>query len=211
METPMGVACRGAQLRKMVQALHLDSRAKCAIGLLVVVVIAVLALGIRSSIVALTPESITGTSIAQSEDELVQIGRVTLLLKHGGVGNRIAHWVNARSSTERAFELYDRSFAQGSDALTSEGEARVSGFAQMMIAAPELRARILVMTDQGNSDLAQRRAKRLQSILVGSGVPSSHISASIKQIEVGARASADPELIFMLSRPSGSVSGAASG
>lgn len=207
----MGVSCGGAQFSKMAQALHLDSRAKSAIGLLVVVIIGVLALAIRGSIVALTPESVVGTSVAQSEDELVQIGRVSLLLKHGGVVNRIAHWVNARSSSERAFELYDRSFAQGSDALTREGEARVTGFAKTMIAVPELRARILVMTDEGKPDLARRRANRLQSILVGSGVPSSHVTASTKQIEVGARATADPELILILSRPSGSVSGAASG
>ena len=205
----MGICCCAAQCQKVAQALHLDTRAKSAIGLLAVVVIGVLALVIRSSIVALTPESVVGPAAAASEDELVQIGRVTLLLKHGGVGNKIAHWVNARSSTARAFELHDRSFAPGSDALTSEGEARVTGFAQMMIAAPALRARILVMTDEANSDLAQRRAKRLQSILVGSGVPVSHITASTKQVEVGA--TADPELILILSRPTGSVSGAAPG
>ena len=205
----MGVRSSAAQWRRV--ALHLDSRAKGAIGLLVVVSIGVLALLIRSSIVALTPESVVGAPAPASEDELVQIGRVTLLLKHGGVGNRIAHWVNARSSTAQAFELHDRSFAPGSDALTSEGEARVTGFAQMMIAVPALRARILVITDEANSDLAQRRAERLQSILVGSGVPGSHITTSTKQIEVGGRATADPELILILSRPSGSVGGAAPG
>lgn len=184
----------------MAQALHLDRRAKTALGLLVAIVLGLIALVIRSSTVALTPDSVVGQPMVEKEDELVQIGRLTLMLKHGGVGNKIAHWVNSGSRASRAFEVHDRSFAQGSDALTSEGQARVSSFAQMMNAVPALKARILVVADSGDSDLARRRSVRLQSTLVSDGVLASRVTTSSERVKGAASPTGDPELVLILSK-----------
>jgi hypothetical protein len=179
--------------------ISLDRRAKTAITVLVAIGFFVVAATVRASIVALTPESVIATHSVGSEDEIVDIGGHTLLLRHGSAGNKIAHWLHGGMAGTRAFEVGGRSFVANSDALTPEGEQRVTNFAQMMTQVPRLRAKILISTVKVDPDLAHRRAEHLRADLMRKGLPASRIEIAAAPIAGGGALSKQPELVVVLS------------
>jgi hypothetical protein len=183
----------------MATAGRLDRRAKGALVALLGVVCLILVLTVRSAIVAVTPESLVAAPNPTNQDEIMQIGRHTVLLRHGSTGNRIAHWLHAGSKTSRAFEVSDAVFATNSDTLTADGEKRVGMFSGMMNQMDTVKAKILVSTSAQNASLAQRRADRLRTALVEHDVPSSRVEVIPEPIKGGARMSGRPELVVVLS------------
>lgn len=163
------------------------------------VVLAMLALTIRSAIIAVTPDSLIAEAAPETQDEIIQLGRHTLLIRHGSVGSKIAHWVHAGSKNSQAFEVPDRLFQPGSETLTSDGETRIGVFSNMMNHVEALKAHVLVSTLEGNADLARHRAERLRAALIARGVPASRIDVSAEPIKGGAALSAQPELVVVLS------------
>ena len=183
----------------MASVSRLDRKAKTAMILLVVVILGLLALTIRSTIVAVSPDSLMSAASPESQDELIRIGHHTLLLKHGSASNRIAHWLHRGSSSSKAFEVGEASFVPNSDALTAEGERRVGTFAQMMTHVRELKGKILVSTYKTNPDLAERRAEHLRSDLIADGVKPQQVSVSDEAIAGGKGLSKQPELVLVIS------------
>jgi len=181
-------------------ASKLDRRARTAVAGLALVVVAILGGVVRYSVIALTPESRVAAPTPENQDELIQIGRHTLLLGHGSAGNRIAHWLHAGSKDSRAFEMGDRAFVPNSDALTAEGERRVRMFAQMMDHVQTLDAHILVSTDETEVPLEQARAVHLRGDMISNGIPPSRISVSGEPVARAKALSQEPELLVVLSK-----------
>jgi hypothetical protein len=180
-------------------ATRLDRKAKGALIALLVVIAIILVLTVRSAIIAVTPDSLVAAPNPANQDEIIQLGRHTVLLRHGSTGNKIAHWLHGGSKSSRAFEVSDAVFAPNSDALTSEGERRVTMFADMMNHVDSLKARVLVSASAVDSRIAQLRAGRLRAALVEHHVPSSRIDISPEPIKGGAGLSSRPELVVVLS------------
>jgi len=178
----------------------LDRRAKMAVVGLVLVVVAILGLVVRNSVIAMTPEATVAAPTPENQDELIQIGTHTLLLKHGSAGNRIAHWLHAGSKDSRAFEMGSQAFVPNSDALTPEGERRVHLFAQIMNHVRTLDAHILVSTDGTQVALERARATHLRGDMVADGVPASRVAVSNESVTGGEALSQKPELIVVLSK-----------
>ena len=183
----------------MAAAIRLDRRAKGALVALLLVIAVILVLTVRSAIVAITPDSLVAAPNPANQDEIMQLGRHTVLLRHGSAGNKIAHWLHAGSKSSRAFEVSDAVFEPNSDVLTSRGEKKVAMFSDMINQVEALKARILVSTSAENADLAQRRAEQLRSALVKRNVPSSRVQISPEAIKGNARLSNRPELVVVLS------------
>jgi hypothetical protein len=180
--------------------MQLDRRAKGALALLALILAVMLVLTVRTSIVAVTGEELVAAPNPESQDEILEIGGTTLLLKHGSASNRIAHWAHASSKSARAFEVGERSFASTSDALTDEGQRRIDAFGEMLNHARALHARIVPSTYKADPRLIQLRAERLRSALVREGVAASRISISNDPIKDDSALSGRPELIVVLSK-----------
>jgi hypothetical protein len=178
---------------------RLDRRAKTALFGLFILIAGMLALTIRSAIVAVTPDQLITAPASQSQDEIIQLGRHTVLLRHGSAGARIAHWIDTGSHGSRAFEVRDSVFTPGSDTLSGEGERRATMFSQMMAQVDSVHGRILVSTFRGNARLAGLRAQRLRAELIERGVSPSRIAVSPEPITGGAALSIRPELVVVLS------------
>lgn len=179
-------------------ATKLDRRAKSALTILILVILALFALVISNSVVALSADETVGSAVPESQDELIQIGGHTVLLKQGSAGNRIVHWLHAGSKNSRAFELGEQSFAAGSDALSDKGRVRVSALAQMMTHLPSLKARVVESKQSASEPLIGRRATALRSALIERGVPAARIVISDKAIDGGSALSRQPELVLVL-------------
>ncbi|HLO18942.1 MAG TPA: hypothetical protein VK192_00420 [Sphingomicrobium sp.] len=166
---------------------------------LVLLVFGMLALTIRGAIVAVTPDTLVSAATPENQDELIQIGRHTLLLKHGSATNRIAHWMHRGSANSKAFEVGKSSFVANSDALTLKGEERVGAFAQMMTHVRDLNAQIFVSTYRSNPQLAELRARHLRADLIADGVTPARVSVSDEPIAGGMALSTQPEIVLVLS------------
>ncbi len=183
----------------MATARKLDRRAKGAlIGLLVVIAL-ILVLTLRSAIVAVTPDSLVAAPTPGNQDEIIQLGRHTMLLRHGSTGNKIAHWLHASSKDAHAFEVSEGVFEPNSDTFTGDGYKRVAMFSEMMNHVDAVKARILVSTSTSNARLEQLRAERLRAALIQQHVPSSRVDVSPEPIKGGAGLSSHPELVVVLS------------
>lgn len=183
----------------MATAGRLDRRAKGALAGLLVVLALILVLTVRSAVIAVTPDSLVAAPNPGNQDEIIQLGRHTLLLKHGTTGNKIARWIHAGSKSSRAFEVSDAVFLPNSDALTGDGEKKVERFSDMMNHVDAVKARILVSASSANAALAQRRAQRLRAVLIEEHVPSSRVDVAPEPIKGGAGLSSHPELVVVLS------------
>jgi hypothetical protein len=172
----------------------MDGKAKTAVTAVILIVLAIIGLGLRGCVVAMTPEQ-TVAAGTPDDQQIVLIGQRTMFLEPGSVGSRIAQWLNAGSSGTRAFGVGERSFQPGSDELNADGAARLERFVQMMQADRQLNARLLVSASDEpgaaqNQQLAEKRARRLRSEIVARGVPASRITAAAEPMTV---ASADPK------------------
>ena len=183
----------------MAAAGKLDRRAKAAVVGLVLVVVAILALVIRNSVIAMTPDATVAAPTSETQDELIEIGGHTLLLKHGSPGNRVAHWLHAGSKDSEAFEVGNQSFLANSETLTPEGERRVDMFAQMMNHVRSLDARIFASTDDADVQLEKARATHLRSDMISKGIPPSRVSVSNEAVAGGKALSKEPELVVVMS------------
>ena len=166
---------------------------------LVLIILGLLGLGVRGAIVAVTPDSLVSAPAPENQDELIQIGKHILLLKHGSTSNRIAHWIHGGSGNSKAFEVADLSFVADLDALTAAGQRHVGAFAQMMAHVRDLKARIFVSTYRGNPQLAELRARHLRADLIADGVTPSRISVSHEPIAGGKTLSSRPAIVLVLS------------
>jgi hypothetical protein len=181
----------------MATARRLDRRARGALLALLVVIGVILVLIVRSAIVAVTPDSLVTAPNPANQDEIMQIGRHTVLLRHGSTGNKIAHWLHAGSKTSRAFEVSDAVFEPNSGTLTTEGQKRVAMFSDMMNQVDTVKARILVSTSAQDTSLAELRAQRLRAALVQHNVRPSRVEVIPEPIKGGG--GRRPELVVVLS------------
>jgi hypothetical protein len=183
----------------VMKALRLERNAKWGLAGLLFVLALLFATVIWHSVVALTPEQTVAAPTPESEDELIEIGGHTLLLKHGTAGNKIAHWLHAGSGGSRAFELGNLSFAPNSDAFTPEGERRVGTIADIMVHARALDAHIYASSAAADQRLEEKRATHLRGDLIAKGVTASRIEVYDDPIEGGEALSKQPEVVVVLS------------
>jgi len=183
----------------LAKAVKLDRKTKTALAGLLLIILVLLAMVIRNSIVSVASDSLVAEQSPQTEDEIVQVGTITLLLRRGSAGNKIAHWIDAGSKGSRAFQVSQGSFVPNSDNLTNEGEQRADNFAEMMSHASDVDARILISMDKVDPRLTQLRAQHLRSELVGRGISASRIEVSAQPIKGGNDLSDQPELVVLLS------------
>ena len=163
--------------------------------------VALIFLVLRQTVVMLTPESIVAVPDANIDDELILIGGHSLLLKHGSLGNRIAHWTHAGNKNSRAFEVGDTFFTPASADLTREGSQKVATFAQLMNAAPQLKARIFASGYETDAGLTQLRMRRLREGLIANAVTPARITVSKEPIAGGAQLAANrPEVVLILAK-----------
>src|SRR6478752_6957695 len=161
----------------------LDRKAKTAVAGLLLVIAVIIAFSIRRSIVAVRSDSAVAALTPENQDEMIQIAGHTVLLKHGSAGNRIAHWLHPGSSGSQAFELGDKAFVAGSDALTPDGERRAKSFAQIMTHVTALKAQIFVSADNTEARLEGARGERLRGDMISKGVEPSRVRVPNKSIE----------------------------
>lgn len=176
----------------------LDRRAKRALGALVLVIVVILAMTIRNSIVALTPEEIIAQPGPQTEDEIVQIGGHTMLLEHGSAANRIAHWLHGGSKDSKAFELGNQSFVAHSAALSPEGTKRIAAIADMMTHVKALDAQIYLESTPAEQALEEKRAMQIGQTLIADGVSGARIAVSDDPIRPGKGSLKQPEVVVVL-------------
>jgi len=183
-----------------VATVKLDRKAKSAVWLVAILFLGIIILAIRQAVVTVMPQTIVATQAPETEDELIVIGGHSLLLNHGSVGNRIAHWAHAGSRDSRAFEVGDQCFTPASDDLTSEGSRSADTFAQLMNAAPAVNARIFASAYGNNPQLTEHRMGRLREALIRRGIKATRISVSAEPIAGGAALAAHrPEVVLVLS------------
>ena len=186
----------------MSNALRLDRKAKSALAVLIVVLLGLLALVMWRSIVAVTADSLVAAESPDRGDELIVIGGHSLLLKHGSVGVRIAHWVRAGNGDSRAFEVSNRLFDGQSAKITKEGMTRISAFEQLMDAAPLLKAKLFMTSRGQEQQMAELRMRRLRDELIARGIDASRISIAQEPISGGAAlaSSNSSEIVLVLSK-----------
>ena len=183
----------------MAKALKLERNAKWGLAGLLFVLLLLFATVIWHSVVALTPEQTVAAPTPGNEDELIEIGGHTLLLKQGSAGNKLAHWLHAGSASARAFELGSLSFAPNSDAFTAEGERRVGTIADIMVHARALDAHIYPSSAGADEQLEEKRATHLRGDLIAKGVTASRVAISHDAIAGGKALSKEPEIVVVLS------------
>ena len=182
----------------MARSVSLDRKAKRAITALLLVLLAIIALVVWKSVVALTPDTLLADPTAQTEDELIQIGSHALLLEHGSAANRIAHWLHAGSKNSKAFELGNRSFAGRTDAFTAEGEQRIEAIAEMMTHVRSLHAELFLSNGDIDRQLEEMRELQIRGALIAEGVSPSRIDVSDDPIAGGAGMAKEPEVVVVL-------------
>jgi len=165
---------------------------------LLLVILAIIALVVWKSVVALTPDTLLADPTAQTEDELIQIGSHALLLEHGSAANRIAHWLHAGSKNSKAFELGNRSFAGRTDAFTAEGEQRIEAIAEMMTHVRSLHAELFLSNGDIDRQLEEMRELQIRGALIAEGVSPSRIDVSDDPISGGAGTAEEPEVVVVL-------------
>lgn len=194
----MGRSRRSLQSLAMGRTASLDRRAKRAVGALTLVIAVILAMTIRNSIVALTPEEIIAAPGPQTEDEIVQIGGHTMLLEHGSAANRIAHWLHGASQDSKAFELGNQSFVEHSATLSPEGSRRVAAIADMMTHVKALDAQIYLESTPAEQALEEQRAMQIGRTLIADGVNGARIAVSDDPIRPGKGSMKQPEVVVVL-------------
>ena len=165
---------------------------------MLLVILAIIALVVWKSVVALTPDTLLADPTAQTEDELIQIGSHALLLEHGSAANRIAHWLHAGSKNSKAFELGNRSFAGRTDAFTAEGEQRIEAIAEMMTHVRSLHAELFLSNGDIDRQLEEMRELQIRGALIAEGVSPSRIDVSDDPISGGAGTAEEPEVVVVL-------------
>ncbi len=183
---------------------RLDRKAKAAIAAAMFIFVVIAGLGLRSCVVALTPEQ-TVAAPDTSKDQLVLVGKETMVVPSGSVGSTIVSWLTAGDTGTRAFDVGDQSFRQGSDELTQLGVLRLERFAGMMRADSRVKARVFVFTDGvGSSDeqLAEKRTARIRTELLARRVPISRISTEARAAPAGDAISngKQPPIVVVLSK-----------
>ncbi len=167
---------------------QLDRKAKAAIAAVILIFLAIVLLALRSFVVALTPEQSVAASDS-GEDQIVLLGKETMVLPSRSVGSKIVSWLNVGGAGARAFEVGDRTFPPGSDEPTQLGLLRFERFAQMMRADSDVKARVIVPPGNGgqsDKQLAEKRAARIRTELIARGVPISRISTEARTVAASA-------------------------
>jgi hypothetical protein len=167
---------------------RLDRKAKAAIMAMILIVLGIILLALRSCVVALTPEQ-TIAAPHSGDDQIVLLGKETMLLESGSVGSKIVSWLSAGGTKTRAFEVGDRSFPPGSDEPTQVGVRHLDRFAAVMKANSDVTARVIVPAgnaSQSEMQLSEKRAARIRTELLARGVPSSRISTEARAMAANA-------------------------
>jgi outer membrane protein OmpA-like peptidoglycan-associated protein len=188
----------------------MDRKARRAVTALVLVVIAAMALAVRSCVETITPAPLVADT-GSGDDQILLVGGETMVLQRGTVGSKIAEWLNRGGSGTRGFVVDDQAFAAGSDALTPEASVRLDRLVKVMKANDRLNARLLITTYEG-SDAAQRRqlavkrSERIRAEMIARGVPETRIaSAALPLSRRGARRNEQrPTILIVLSEQMGS-------
>ena len=183
---------------------RLDRKAKAAITAVMFVFLLIVGLGLRSCVVALTPEQ-TVAAPDSGKDQLVLVGKETMVVPSGSVGSKMVSWLTGGGTGTRAFEVEDQAFRPGSDEPTQLGLLRLERFAGMMRADSNVKARVIVFTDgaRGSDDqLADKRTARIRTELIARSVPSSRISTEARAAPANATISnrRQPPIVVVLSK-----------
>ncbi len=183
---------------------RLNRKARWAVTVLALLILAIVAVTLRSCIIALQSTTIVAEA-APGEDEIVKLGKKTIFLEQASVGSKIIKWLNSGTGEPRAFIVEDSAFAPGTDALTPEGSDRVERFVDLLNDR-KLRAQVFITTHEGadaeaQRQLAARRAERIRTEVIAKGVSGSRISTSVRPISnEDARKSPPPAMILVLSK-----------
>ena len=144
---------------------------------------------------------------SQIDERLVSLKNgTTLVLEPGSIGYKMANWLRVGTTTTHQFSIGDEVFAPNSAEPTSDGAHRVSEYAQMMKAHPELTTRIMITTAKGikteaEDQLERSRAQRLQHDVVSLGVEQTKIAVVDQPVEVKTnKPSEHPHLLIVLER-----------
>ena len=180
----------------------LDRKAKAAVAGLFVIVLGISVLGLRSCVVALTPERPVAAPDS-SQDEIVLIGKQTMVVPSGSVGSKIVSWLSAGGRESQAFEVGELSFPPGSDEPSEVGLAQFDRFAALMRANVDVKARVIVFEggeDRSGRQLAQKRARRIRAELLARGIPLSRVSAEAQAAPSQISAGKQPSILVVLSK-----------
>ena len=183
---------------------RLDRKAKAAITAVMFVFLLIVGLGLRSCVVALSPEQ-TVAAPDSDKDQLVLVGKETMVVPSGSVGSKMVSWLTGGGTGTRAFDVGDQAFRPGSDELTQLGLLRLERFAGMMRADSGLKARVILFTDgvsRLDDQLADKRTARIRTELIARRVPISRISTESRASPVNAANSnrKQPPIVVVLSK-----------
>jgi hypothetical protein len=173
---------RPAQVAKQ----SLDRRAKASVAAAAFLIIAAPVLAVGRYVDA----NMHVSNVAEAhgmDDRLVSFGNgTTILLPHGSVARRLADWLKLGEQDDSVFQIGDGMFRQGTATFTSNGWDRLTAFADLMKAHPDLRAQIILGTrippDPSIDRLEDMRARRLRDEAVGLGIASERVSFSTQPI-----------------------------
>jgi outer membrane protein OmpA-like peptidoglycan-associated protein len=115
-------------------------------------------------------------------DEIVAVGRGTLVAPSGTPGREIADWLETHPNGTRNFEVGGHQFLGDTAQLTPESIERLSRLAVMLKAARDAKVSIIgysapEATERASSELSQQRAANVRAELIRFGIAPERIHA----------------------------------
>jgi hypothetical protein len=121
------------------------------------------------------------------DDRLVSFDNgTTVLLPHGSVAQRLTDLLKLGKQDQSVFQIGDGMFNQGSSDFTPSGWERLTAFADLMKAHPDIKGEIIVGTrlppDPAAERLEDMRAKRLRDEALGLGIAAERVAVGKQPI-----------------------------
>jgi hypothetical protein len=164
----------------------LDRRAKASVAAAVFLLVAAPVLAVGRYV----DSNMHVSNIAEANgenDSLVSFGNgTTMVLPHGSVARRLVDLLKLGTKDDSVFQIGDGLFTPGTITLTPDGRKRVSAFADVMKAEPDLRAEVIVGTripqDAVMEKLEELRARQLYHEVGSLGIAPERMAVSKQPI-----------------------------
>lgn len=155
-----------------------DRKTRTVIWLIVIMVVAIVALAVRSY-VAKVGESQIHTGPMVADERLVIVDGRSMLVRPEAVAPTLSHWLSSKEGETMSFELSDRSFVPNAVAPTPMTVERIRQLAQVTRTAPAVAVHIVLPTHFPSAAVQQLdhgRATGVRDELMEEGVSASRVA-----------------------------------
>jgi hypothetical protein len=168
---------------------QLNRKSRIAIGVAVVLLLASPVLALRNCVISAQEGSRPVASTHPVYDGVVELKNgTTIFLQSRPLAQKVSEWLDLKTDVKPAFQIADENFASGSAEPTVLGRTQIAQVAQVLRGDPQLRAQILLLTRNSDTDdsrlLEQSRASRIRSELLAQEVPASNVTSATEAAAV---------------------------